>query len=128
MIPTHILPPAGHKLFSRSDHLDALRDCLKSQRHPISSQTPTCSINGLAGVGKSALAREYVEQHKDMFDIICWIPSDSRHNIFQGYNELGRRLQVSKHNTLDYTDEDPRRVASWLSNCGKTLPFRGLTP
>lgn len=132
-VPIHILPAADHKLFGRSHDMDAVHACLEGQRDSIHSQPRTCIVSGMAGVCKSALTREYVKKHKDVFDIVCWIRSDTHNNISLAYHDLRKQLQVPGHDTLTFKVEDLERVTDWLSNCGKQLLLRGsvesrLTP
>ena len=122
-LPTRILPAATRKLFGRSDDMDALHICLEDQCHSVSSQPRTCIISGMGGVGKSALARAYAEEHKDDFDIICWIPSDTPHNVFQRYRDLGRQLRILGHEALPSQQEEVEMVVDWLSDCGKPSLF-----
>ena len=118
-LPTRILPAATRIPFDRSDDVNAIHTCLEGRRNSAYHQPRTCIINGMGGVGKSALARQYVEEHRNEFDIVCWIPSDTHHSIFGCYRDLGRQLRIPGHETLGIQNEDVQRVADWLSKCGK---------
>ncbi len=118
-LPIHILPAGKQKIFGRSDDIDAINACLEGQRDSACSQPRICVISGMAGVGKTTLAREYVEEHKDDFDIICWIPGDILGMISRHYHDLGRQLRVLGHETPSIQSGDHERVTDWLSNCGK---------
>ena len=119
-IPTRILPAANHKFFGRPEEMDAIHLCLEDQRKLVSSQPRICIIHGMGGVGKTALARQYVEAHSAEFDITCWIASVTRHDIVQCYHDLGRQLRIPGHETHGgrTEDRDAERIVDWLSNCG----------
>ena len=119
-LPVHILPAATRNFFGRSDDMDALHVCLQGQRDAVSSQPRTCIISGMGGVGKSSLARAYAEEHRDDFDIICWVPSDTQQNVSQRYRDLGRQLRILGHETPLPQQEEVDVVVEWLSNCGKS--------
>ena len=134
-LPVHILPATTRNFFERSDDMDALQACLERQRDAVSSQPRICIINGMGGVGKSSLARAYAEEHRNDFDIICWVPSHTQQSVSLRYRDLGRRLRILGHETPVTTQQEEEvvdLVAEWLSNCGKSIslshpffPFRG---
>jgi len=56
------------------------------------------ALHGMAGVGKSQLAIEYVYRHQADYDVIWWIPSEHSAQIGQALVELARRLDLETGN------------------------------
>ncbi|KAI7261945.1 hypothetical protein KC335_g10470 [Hortaea werneckii] len=72
-------------------------------------------LHGLGGMGKSRLALEYIEQHRNDFGAIIWIPADNGVKVQQAYTEVARQLQLV---AIDENDalQAQRKVSSWLSS------------
>jgi tetratricopeptide (TPR) repeat protein len=52
---------------------------------------------GLAGIGKSTLAREFAWRQKANYTGVWWLPASSRSGIVQGLIDLGERLTPPVH-------------------------------
>ena len=66
--PLHDLSqaPEAHRLYNRADELATLKHWILTENSRI------VTLTGLSGIGKTALARQLVEQIKDKFDRILW--------------------------------------------------------
>jgi tetratricopeptide (TPR) repeat protein len=68
--------------------LDAMRDRLETNTH-----SPLV-LYGLSGVGKSQIAREYVERYAESYKAIWWVPSDSSASARRSLAALAERLDI----------------------------------
>ncbi|MGW2950964.1 AAA family ATPase [Streptomyces eurythermus] len=45
-------------------------------------------VSGLGGIGKSSIARLYAHRHRDQYEFIWWIPSDTREDVLAAYRRI----------------------------------------
>lgn len=92
--------PEPDRLFNRSQEIAALKQWLLAEKIRI------VTIFGLPGIGKTALARELVEQIKDNFEYIVW------------RNLPGLALQSLETNLIQFFSQDretePRSLLDYL--------------
>lgn len=77
--------------------MDAALDAAfgKAPARPIvlsNSGQVTRTVAGMAGVGKTELARAFAWRHRDSYSAVWWIAAETREGIVQGLAELGERL------------------------------------
>ena len=60
--------------------------------NPNPTITPHAAISGLGGVGKTQLAIAYMHRYKDLYDLVYWIPADSKGAIIDAYCNLLRQM------------------------------------
>ncbi|GAA2637021.1 FxSxx-COOH system tetratricopeptide repeat protein [Actinomadura fulvescens] len=70
------VPPRNRNFTGREELLAALRASLTGDVTAVVSQPEPHALYGLAGVGKTMLAVEYVWRFRGDYDLVCWIPSD----------------------------------------------------
>ncbi len=73
------MPPRLPHFVGRSDLLDDM-----ARRLAASGRAAVCGVQGLGGVGKTALAVEYAHQHAAEFDAVWWIPAEDP-DLIPGY-------------------------------------------
>ncbi len=61
-------------------------------RQPSSGPVPPQTLQGMGGVGKTQLAMEFAWRHRGDYELVWWVPSDSRSQIQQSLIELGTKL------------------------------------
>lgn len=83
------LAPRSASFVGRDDEIEAIRDALT--RGPVSEPYV---IHGPPGVGKSELAREYAHRFAFDYDVIWWIPAQSRRGVHAALAALSGRLAV----------------------------------
>ena len=82
--------PARRPLFvGRDDELERLRDRLTAAEDGLMVLT----LGGRPGIGKSSLALEYAHRFANDYDVVWWIPADSRQPMLLGLAQLAGRLR-----------------------------------
>lgn len=105
------------QFFGRKTELTTMREELSM----ATNQKSRCVLlYGLGGMGKSRLAMEYVERHRDEFGAVIWIPADNEVKIQQALAEVARQLQLVAIDEND-TLQAQRKVVRWLSSLGRPL-------
>ncbi len=80
--------PARLARFTRREELlDALHGQLNYR-----GTASVCAVHGLGGVGKTALALEYVHRHAGDFDVVWWLPAEDPRLLSGQVAMLGMRL------------------------------------
>src|SRR6266542_4279494 len=59
------------------------------------------AVHGLAGVGKSQLAREYAHRHAGEYDVVWWLRADRPSTVLAGLAELAQRLHLPNQGDRD---------------------------
>lgn len=83
--------PVDHPFVGRRDRLTDLRDRLLERSR---ADVPYL-LTGPAGSGKTTLAQEYVRRFGDDYDIVWWIPAETRDLAELGLIALGDELGVA---------------------------------
>lgn len=113
--------PEVSRLYSRTDELATLKQWILAEHHRI------IAITGLSGIGKTAIARQLVEEIKPNFDRILW----RSHRKYPNLNSLKTDLiqffsptLPSQNSILDYLRSD--RCLIILDDFQETLTPRHL--
>ncbi|OKJ59654.1 ATP/GTP-binding protein [Streptomyces sp. CB02009] len=120
------LPGPGRALFrevpsaagvrGRSKELTTLRERFSVEPD---SGTPRVVVSGLGGIGKSSIARLYAHRHRDHYDFVWWIPSDTREDVVAAYR---RMVAEERQDTEPATDvEIIAQVGLRLAHLGSRL-------
>lgn len=114
--PVHFVP--SH-VMGRSDELAHIHAVLQSDN-------PLLLINGVAGIGKTTLAMQYVKEHLFAYRHIAWITiSEDWCKAFFGNSQLLEKLRIrSKIETLllnDANDKAFEMILNAISSLGQTL-------
>jgi hypothetical protein len=89
-------PSPTSDFVGRADLLATLHASLTGE-----GRTRALVLQGLSGVGKTQLAREYAHRYAAQYDLIWWIRCDSADLLEQGLSELEAQLHIAKRPALD---------------------------
>ncbi|GAA0975631.1 FxSxx-COOH system tetratricopeptide repeat protein [Nocardiopsis tropica] len=83
------VPRKNSAFTGREELLSALRaQLLTGQRQVITA------LNGMSGVGKTELAKEYLHRYASEYDLIVWIPSAHGNQLRESFSVLASRLRL----------------------------------
>ncbi|EFZ00704.1 kinesin light chain-like protein [Metarhizium robertsii] len=86
------LPGEPNTVIPRQDLLDRLDHMLSSDVNPMTLKLGIVNLWGLAGTGKSALARHYAEINCDKLSFVFWFRSESWETIAASYLEFANTI------------------------------------
>jgi hypothetical protein len=72
------VPPRNKNFTGRTDILEELKDRTAGSRAAalVSKESLPQALQGLPGVGKTAVATEYAYKYGEHYDLVCWIRAD----------------------------------------------------
>ncbi|GIF35469.1 FxSxx-COOH system tetratricopeptide repeat protein [Actinoplanes utahensis] len=82
------MPPRNAYFTGRTDLLDEMEQLISAR--PWSPVV----LHGLAGIGKTSLAREYAHRHRDRYGVVWWIPAEQPSQARAALAALGERLDL----------------------------------
>ena len=93
------VPPRNKNFTGRIDILEQLRRCLAGSRAAavLSKESLPRALQGLGGVGKTAVAIEYAWRYGGEYDLVCWIRADQTPLIRGSLASLARHLGLGVH-------------------------------
>ncbi|MFE5910852.1 NB-ARC domain-containing protein [Streptomyces wedmorensis] len=77
--------PSAAGVRGRDREMTALRE--RFLREPDAG-TVRVVVSGLGGIGKSSIARLYAHRHRDTYEFVWWIPSDTREDVLAAYRRM----------------------------------------
>ncbi|MGW2699854.1 NB-ARC domain-containing protein [Streptomyces sp. NPDC001340] len=108
--------PSAAGVRGRGRELTALRE--RFLREPDAG-TVRVVVSGLGGIGKSSIARLYAHRHRDAYEFVWWIPSDTREDVLAAYR---RMLAEERQETKAATEEEIlAQVGRRLTHLGPRL-------
>ena len=86
------LLPRNHNFTNRLDTLGQV--CQVLQASFDGGRLATCSLHGIAGVGKTEVANEFAHRWKSRFNVIWWISAENSVSISDALVSLARELGI----------------------------------
>ena len=109
--------PANPYFFGREERLLEIRKLFFESRSP----TTPVFLEGVSGIGKSALASEYAHQFRSSFPGgIFWLDATSSDTLESSLVEIGRRRFSASITETDTADEIARHVCLKIGEAVKT--------
>ncbi|OJJ96991.1 hypothetical protein ASPACDRAFT_63298 [Aspergillus aculeatus ATCC 16872] len=71
-------------------------------------------LTGMPGIGKTAIAREYVHHHGRHFSSIMWVQASHRQSIAQSFHEIAYALELLESHKIHSHLQSHARLTSWL--------------
>lgn len=96
--PFNFTPPTN-SFTGRSNELYEIKKIL-IDTHDL-SKTPCCVISGLGGIGKTQLAKHFVQSCKtEFYGRVCWISAESNSSVEKSFRRLAQRLKISNYDDI----------------------------
>ncbi|KAK1241228.1 hypothetical protein MKX08_001202 [Trichoderma sp. CBMAI-0020] len=105
--------PRNSRFFGRNDVLQMISEHLL----PSMQDTPrlrSFALYGLAGIGKSQIATEFVYRSMRSFKAVFWVSASSEEKLFQGFTEIARELNLNNGTTINDQQVIVHLVKEWL--------------
>ncbi|MEM1193850.1 MAG: NB-ARC domain-containing protein [Pseudomonadota bacterium] len=91
------------------------------------TKTAITAVQGMGGIGKTSLAREYVFEHAtpDRFAGVWWVPAETTASILAAYEALAKTLAESHGANLvaDNQQQTATNTVNWLAAQPAAHPF-----
>ncbi|KAM5432204.1 hypothetical protein McanCB56680_001927 [Microsporum canis] len=119
-IPCYMIPYAGNvKSFGRSTEVEILRIFLDPNKSR--ENLKAIAICGTDGIGKSQLALHYVNKAMDSYDVVVWIPAETKIKMTSALSKFAAKLGLpqAEGNEGDY--RSIQIVRDWLNTSRKTF-------
>jgi tetratricopeptide (TPR) repeat protein len=101
------VPPIWHVPASRNPEFLGRTDLL-NEMHSALNSGRIVVLTGIAGVGKTELAREYAYRHAGEYSLVWWLRGNSNEQLEVDLGELARRIRPRGGDTL-------RSIRRWVS-------------
>ncbi|WP_017624027.1 tetratricopeptide repeat protein [Nocardiopsis chromatogenes] len=108
LLPTNLPAPATRVFVGREAELSALAERMRDGTGVV-----TQALQGLGGIGKTALALEYAHAHADDHRLVWWIDADTPGSVARGLAALARALP-GVSGTDDPDEQAAASSIAWL--------------
>ena len=85
----------------RAEELEQLDAILIQKRPAAVTQIGRAAVQGMGGVGKTALAVEYTNRFRGLYDGVWWCPAETRASLMSSLAVLAAELDVAPSNEAD---------------------------
>ena len=85
----------------RADELDRLDAILTQDRPAAVTQVGRAAVQGMGGVGKTALAVEYANRFRNLYDGVWWCPAETRAGLMTSLAALATELDAASPEEAD---------------------------
>lgn len=79
------------------------------------------AVCGFGGIGKTEIAREFAQRHKDSFDAVFWVVADEIAKLDHHYQQISLALGLEERSECKSQVVSREIVKGWLSNPRKHL-------
>jgi tetratricopeptide (TPR) repeat protein len=96
------VPPRIASFTGRADELDRL-DAILMRDKPaaVMHSVGRAAVQGMGGVGKTALAVEYAHRFRGLYAGVCWCPAETRTGLLSALANLAVNLGAAKAEEVD---------------------------
>ncbi|KAF2791049.1 TPR-like protein [Melanomma pulvis-pyrius CBS 109.77] len=109
-VPTTLSP----RFWGREDGLNAIEIALSPEQK--SHQLRTFALHGMGGVGKTQIALQYANRHRQLYRNIFWVTADNVINMGQSFREIAKLLGLSQtEQEMQDTNGCMVKVKNWLT-------------
>lgn len=105
--------PRNNRFFGRNDVLQTISEhLLPSMQDTL--RLRSFALYGLAGIGKSQIATEFVYRNMRSFKAVFWVSASSEEKLFQGFTEVARELNLNNGTTINDQQVIVQLVKEWF--------------
>jgi hypothetical protein len=115
-LPFEVDTRKNHHFTGREDLLESLQTYLLPE-NPNQVDLVPVVLHGLGGIGKTQIAREYVERHRGEYDSIHWIDGTTEESIGRGFHRLAERI-IARYDELELNDTTYSKLKLALNSGG----------
>jgi hypothetical protein len=112
------VPPRTAGFTGRAEELDRLDAVLVQDRPAAVTQVGRAAVQGMGGVGKTALAVEYTHRFRNLYDGVWWCPAETRTGLMTSLATLGTEFEVAAPEEADI-EEAARATLRRLAEIGE---------
>lgn len=117
--PCHVnLDPRNYRFFGRNAVLERMTQELLPPNKP--DRLRSFALSGMAGVGKSQTALEFVHKNLDRFKAVLWVSADGRQKLAQGFVEIAQALGLSDIAVAEDQAKSIASVKRWCMTTGRS--------
>lgn len=117
--------PKVQNLSPRNEHYVKRKQLTQKIKNNLGKTDHFLVLVGMAGMGKTQLAKEYAHDYAAQYDIVWWI--DANQDLLPQLRELGQELKAfEKCSIPSSTERDQKRWLSNISACCNHYFFKGL--
>ena len=117
--PCHVnLDPRNKRFYGRKAVLERMCQELLPPDKP--DRLRNFALSGMAGVGKSQTALEFVHKNIERFRAVFWVSADGRQKLAQGFVEIARALDLSDKAVVEDQDKSIASVKRWCMTTGRS--------
>lgn len=95
------VPPRIASFTGRADELDRLDAILTQDNRAAVTHVGRAAVQGLGGVGKTALAVEYANRFCNLYDGVWWCPAETRTGLMTSLAKLAVEFEVASPEEAD---------------------------
>lgn len=105
--------PRNNRFFGRNDVLQTISEhLLPSMQDTL--RLRSFALSGLAGIGKSQIATEFVYRNMRSFKAVFWVSASSEEKLFQGFTEIAKELNLNNGTTINDQQVIVQLVKEWF--------------
>ena len=113
-VPSTLSP----RFWGRDDALNAIEEALSPEQK--SHQLRTFALYGMGGAGKTQIALQYANRHRELYQAILWVTADNVINMSQSFREIAKLLRLSQtEQEIQDTNGCMLKVKNWLNETCK---------
>src|SRR5699024_2710603 len=106
----NVKPPV-HLFTGRDKELIDLHDKIQRSSERITVISQIATISGLGGIGKTELARRYIDQHgKDYDNNVIWINAEDKATLVESFGRLARDKLSIRTTNVDGKEKDMESI------------------
>jgi hypothetical protein len=119
-LPFEVDTRKNHRFTGRDDLLASLQNYLWPENSNQMGLVPVV-LHGLRGIGKTQIAREYVERHRGEYDSIHWVDGTTEESIGRRFHRLAERI-IARYDELELNRTTCSKLKLALNSGGVFSP------